>query len=524
MITKKATLGALLSKGYFPRELPPAFNTTSYASYARRAGTSWPKDLWTRCAKHSLARPGGLRRPLKIPNPVSYFNLAQILATNWETIRSHTWKQSLSTSRPYVLKQCTRAVVPRYHLKELSRIRVLRRRANYYLLRTDINQFYPTVYTHAIPWALHTKAASKARLKGGRTALIPLGDRIDKALRCMNEGQTLGIPIGPDSSLVVAEILLSAIDDMLCTSRGAGFSGFRHVDDYELSFQSLGAAEETLAELQELLASFELSLNPKKTSIVPLPQELSSAWAVELKSLPLRSRDTPVAQRNDILDFFSRAFELATHQPSDSILRYAVAHVQNLDVSSSAWRTFHNCLFSAMSADPSILPVALGTLHQVAQLGDHAVPKGPLSEVLAGIISRQVVKSSELAWAIWGALVWNVQLSTSAAQVIDKIEDDIVALLAMHADENQLFPRGSLSRSLWVGLAAQADALQGEHWLLAYEANQQGWLPCSAVSKDSTFAAMSNAGVSFYDVAGIEAQFPEAGRGAPGGTLWDSYA
>lgn len=62
-----ATLASLLAKGYFPRELPPPFNTLSYARYAKKFGPSWETGRWTRCVDHNLARPGGFRRPLKIP-------------------------------------------------------------------------------------------------------------------------------------------------------------------------------------------------------------------------------------------------------------------------------------------------------------------------------------------------------------------------------------------------------------------------------------------------------------------------
>lgn len=103
-----ATLLNLLGKGFFPRELPPPFNTNSFAAYAPTAAAGWSnavKRTWTRCATHNLARPGGLRRPLKIPNPISYFVLADIIASNWTTIKNHTWAVRLSASRPYVIRR-----------------------------------------------------------------------------------------------------------------------------------------------------------------------------------------------------------------------------------------------------------------------------------------------------------------------------------------------------------------------------------------------------------------------------------
>jgi hypothetical protein len=176
------------------------------------------------------------------------------------------------------MRSSARAVVSRYQVGELTRLRALRRRAARYLLVTDIDQFYPTIYTHAIPWALHTKVAAKAALKTGKVKKgAPLvGDLLDKTLQRMNDGQTHGIPIGPDTSLVIAEVLLAAADATLIAKHGSNLRGFRYVDDYELSFETLSSAEEALADLQAILSSYELLLNPRKTKIIALPQGLNS--------------------------------------------------------------------------------------------------------------------------------------------------------------------------------------------------------------------------------------------------------
>lgn len=161
---------------------------------------------------HNLARPGGLRRPLKVPNPVAYYVLAELISAHWADIRAHTWKRRLSASRPYVLTRSSRSVITRYHYGELPRLRSLRRRGHRYLLSSDIDQFYPSIYTHAIPWALHTKATCKAELRLPGKGAHLLGNQLDRATQAMNDGQTRGIPIGPDTSLVLAEILLTAVE------------------------------------------------------------------------------------------------------------------------------------------------------------------------------------------------------------------------------------------------------------------------------------------------------------------------
>ncbi len=41
-----SSLQALLEKGYFPRELPPPFNTDTFASFAFSHGAAWNTKSW----------------------------------------------------------------------------------------------------------------------------------------------------------------------------------------------------------------------------------------------------------------------------------------------------------------------------------------------------------------------------------------------------------------------------------------------------------------------------------------------
>jgi hypothetical protein len=352
-----------------------------------------------------------------------------------------------------------------------------------------------------------------------------LGNRIDAALRNLNDGQTVGIPIGPDTSLVAAEMLLAAVDQALLT-KFPRLTGFRYVDDYELSFPTLSDAEQILAELQGVLYGYELSLNPRKTRIVELPQGISDNWAVELGRFVIREKINPVGQRNDILSLFSRAYELSVANPEESVLRYAIARVQNIDISTDGWRSFQNCVLGAGASDASALHVALGTLYQVGARGGHVVAKSPLAEVFEKVIANHAGKGhgSEVAWALWGALAWKVPLSAAAARFISDIDDDIVALLALDADANLLFPVGALNKQNWTVIVNSQDVLKSEHWLLAYEAHRKNWLNCPSITAHAAFSGLYNAGVSFYDTAKNVPQFPPGARSLSGGDLASNYA
>jgi hypothetical protein len=509
----------LLERGYFPRELPPTFTTVNFASFvAAQGGTPPHLPGQTRCVSHNLGRPGGLRRALRPPNPFSYRVLCEEIEKHWPLIVAHLQGARLSASRPRATKVLGRAVVPRLQHSQLRILRARRWRGSRYLLKTDITQFYPSIYTHSIPWALHTKAVAKAAIGGP-----PLpGDYVDRMSRRLQWGQTVGIPIGPDTSFLIAELILTAVDATLSV-RLPALRGFRHIDDYELSFRRLADAEATLVELQSVLAEYELMLNPRKTVIIEMPHPLDEAWASELSRFPIRASRR--AKVTDFVGLFDRAIELARHHREQPVIRYATMRLRAEVVPSEGWRTFQNLIFNAATADPSALPAVLGVLFEVATKAGHTVHTGGLAETIESIIERHapLAHGSEVAWCVWAAIAFAIPLSTAAASAVSKMEDDVVALLALHADSNGLFPVGALDRARWATLVSAPDAVMADHWLLAYEANLKRWLPSPTIAADPGFSVVARAGVGFYDPAFAVPMFPAAALGIPGGTLGADY-
>jgi len=141
-----------------------------------------------------------------------------------------------------------------------------------------------------------------------------------------------------------------------------------------------------------------------------------------------------------------------------------------------------------------------------------------LGEVFEGVIETQGPRQegSEVAWALWGCIAWGISLSADAGRILGGMDDDVVALLALEAESRQLLPNGALDKTGWSTAVNHADALTGEHWLLAYEALRQGWLQSPVLAGDPVFLAMANAGVGFYDTTQNRPQFPAAAGKIPG--------
>jgi hypothetical protein len=221
------TLETILGRGFLPNELPPPFNSLSFGKFAAAfSGSPLPFDTsankTSRPEVFNLARAGTFRRELAIVNPVHYALLAECIVSNWPQIQKLTRSQ-LSLTLPAITPE-GRAISRKTPLDLLPRQRAEVRSLGRYLLRADVARFYPSVYTHSIPWAIHGKAFAKANRDNRHW-----GNKLDMLQRNCQDGQTNGIPVGPDTSLVISELLLCRVDKRLADRR---IKGLRYMDDY----------------------------------------------------------------------------------------------------------------------------------------------------------------------------------------------------------------------------------------------------------------------------------------------------
>lgn len=516
------TAEALVRKGYLPRELPPAFASDDLGAHV--AGLEPPpgRPQWTECARHNLARVSGFRRPLKIPNPRSFVELARLVEELWPELESHVGRQSFAISRPVVTRTAERALRPRYRFGQQPRFRARTWAGRRYVLKTDISQFYSSIYTHSIAWALEGKGQAKARL--GQREPATSGDRLDKAIRAGCGGQTVGVPIGPDTSFLVAELVLSAIDARLLRDV-PNLSGFRYIDDYELAFRTRSEAEFGLVALEAALAEYELSINIAKTEISELPEPFDVTWTHEIAAFEVRA-GSATQTGNDLLALFSRAAELAKEKPG--ALKYALLKSRGVDIPKSFWPVMQSLVWSAASSEPTTVPAALDLLLAKSHELSEPVNIDQASDVLDGlaVVNAAVHNSSEVVWVLWAAISLQAPLSAESASRVSEVEDNFAALLALQADELGLLPAGSLDRTKWQNLVAAEGALLGPDWLLAYEGVQKGWLDTDDddIAADPFFSQLSDRGVRFFNPNVDRTPFTGPAGPLPGSQVPDDYA
>lgn len=148
-----------------------------------------------------------------------------------------------------------------------------------FLIKADIKNFYPSIYTHSIAWAIHGK--SFIRKPANLYNYKLLGNRLDRLFQRANDGCTNGVPIGPVVSDVIAEIVASAVDRIFTKSvKAAGLNceAVRFKDDYRILVNTESDAKRAIKFLQAALKEYNLEINEEKTGISRLPDGLFRGW------------------------------------------------------------------------------------------------------------------------------------------------------------------------------------------------------------------------------------------------------
>lgn len=506
-----------LSRGYFPKEVQPTFVSSSFADYCDTVSDGALSALlagksWTDPVRHNLARPGGLRRVLSMPNPLSYLGIARTVGAHWPSELAPIIASGTIGGSKLVKSAGPRAVEAATKGDDLEALKATSREGSRYILHADVQNFYPSVYTHSIDWAIHTKAAAKASLASGTKTP---GSAIDKAFRSAQGGQTIGIPVGPDTSLVVAECIMTRIEQDL-VAKLPRLRGYRFWDDFELAFGSLGEVEKGLAVLQESLSEYELNLNPRKTRILELPDPHFDAGLFEFGNWDL---SPSTKQRHSLLGYFDELFRCIAANRGSHVAAFAVARLRSVSILPTNWSMVQSNLLQLLVVEPSCARFVAEIIGRASASGV-VVRKQAIADATEALATKHapLAHGSEIAWALWICLANGVVISAPTAAAVSSMSDNLVALLALHARAIGLVP-SALDTSGWETYMNAAE-LRDANWLICYEASIKGWLPSVGgvdhMAGDPFFSALRTNGVSFYDVTKLTLSSPVVAVGAGG--------
>jgi hypothetical protein len=285
----------LIQNGYFPENyiLPPCFVVSEYPKKAKlffkvKKKKYVPKR--TEYVKVHFPKSELTDRTFGIIDPEIYNDIAFHISKNWKTILNTIFSSKNAVSAysfpiPIDAKNHGRISFFRsgrmiYEFISMVDDDISSMAYKYnYIVKADIKNFYPSIYTHSIAWALHGKKNIKIPSNMSNYNLI--GNRLDKLFQNANDGCTNGVPIGPVVSDITAEIIASAVDIELTKfikKANIDCEMIRFKDDYRILVKSESDGKTAIKFLQSALKEYNLELNDEKTKISMLPDGLFREW------------------------------------------------------------------------------------------------------------------------------------------------------------------------------------------------------------------------------------------------------
>lgn len=337
-ITADELYEGFLAYGFFAEKLPPVFSSIQFFDYCKKMPASFTYDRDEYISFRTM-RNISIPRQMGIPTPMSYQRLCAILRDNWSNIQQHfhtqTYGQKFRISRIHIRKEYDTKRIFEMNYKNWRvdgnpefELLINEKLLSRYLVKADISNCFPSIYSHSIPWALVGKKQAKDTI--GDYSLWY--NKIDKACQDLKYGETHGLLIGPHASNLVSELILTVVDKQLYDQ---GYRFVRNIDDYDCYVNSHECAMRFLKELEETLGKFDLPLNHKKTQIIELPIGIEKNWKHLINALPTVGV-SGVVDYPQVNAFIDTAFRLASETNNIAVINYAIKKLAGYKISDNA--------------------------------------------------------------------------------------------------------------------------------------------------------------------------------------------
>lgn len=498
----------IIKEGFFNKELPSEFNSRSLADELLQIDVSKSKlsnkgvNKWAKLVQYSIPKKNKFRRIAAIPHPLHYIKLSKVIEDSWSELETHYEKSKVSLTK---LELTSGKLKNKYNFSEKQNIRLENLSFNKYILSIDVNRYYPSIYSHSIPWALHTKAIAKEHSKD----MSYLGNKIDLEIRNMQDGQTMGIPIGPLTSAIIQEIIGTAIDDEFQILMGKEIPGFRYTDDMEYYFNTLEEANKALSVITKILKDYNLDTNAEKTRILQLPLEIDAAWVYFFKNFKFKNsqhREKQIfLQKGDLKEYFNQIFKYHIEVDDKGISKYALKVLRNRIIYKENWSMFQSLLLQTALVDTTVIPIVFEIIEAYKYKG-YQMDFAKLSLFVHSILNENLDLNNdyEIIWALSFSNKLKISIDKDTTAKLCKYDNALVNILVMVLNDANLIHESADFYTYKSFIAS--NNLYDENWIFLYECCINNWL-----DKDSTILNNDNffKQLSLYNISFVSADYSE---------------
>lgn len=490
----------LLGRGLFADKLPPMFTSEPFMRFwaERKQGCKEVRSDWI---SFSYIRNVGIKRDFGIPSPFAYEKLVRHISACWDEIR-------------LVLRDCTRG-----HPYRISRIHIRKRKdtnslfsmnyhcwpieedplpalmiGNRFVVNCDISRCFPSIYTHALDWAILGKERAKENTHG---KVCLWSHNLDGYAMGTTNGETHGLLVGPHASNLLSELILTRVDKELFKK---GYRFLRRIDDYCCYVDSEAQGRSFILDLEAELHVYGLSTNQKKTKVRKLPLAMAEDWVAVLKN-NVPSGDA--VRKKDVERFIDTAIAIMGESDNSSTLSYAFGVLSGLPMGYWAREYYGDISLHLAYALPYLLPFLEERVIEAAKIPTDRI------KTFANLLYHKSLEERDYlsaAYAVYYAMRYDFEIDELSTQTgttsLLKADDCILCTCALEYSRRRRLPtlRDSLIEHA-LELAKDEGDFQ-RNWLFAYEALSVRQMPAFA---NGAWRAIKRKRISFIDRAYLDA-------------------
>jgi len=524
-MTYESRLQALLGKGYFPKELPRAFTTSDFGVHAVEVLAEWraskvftenaPKSKVSgkkkeksfnygvkECSIEIISAPkkGHERRDIHLTHPIPQALLSHEISFNWATFLKYLSSETHSIDKLNISD---------YEVRGLSEIDFgLHRRKKAYIeaqsdwiVKTDITRYYPSIYTHSLAWACYGKENVKKNRNFYEGSLI---DRVDQLIRAANRNQTVGIPVGPETSRIVAELIGRHVDKEVCSASARINPAYvdRLQDDWFVGTSDRETAEVTLAAISKCYRAYGLEINGSKTSLTQVGALVDDEEVSEIRGFLSAIRFSLSGYR--LTEFINLVERMHVRNPKSAAISYAISVLEGLKFDRDDVENIESFLLKAALISPGSMARICSLLLNI-NFRSRYVSHRRIGQRVKELANRnaELGNSYELIWLLW--ILRGLRIKTSSRKISEFVEQQVssslsLILLDMRNQSTFLSP---LPVDRWLEGLDDISCRGDSRWLLAYEGFRHGWLSdTKSLMSKPFFGPMATRNVVFYDPRG----------------------
>ena len=504
-------LSCLIQTAYLPKELPPIITSRHFSKFCLDEFVFLEGQLGsllklsTKYDTFTAPRSETGRRNLALVHPLGQLPISLLITKHRSTIRKMLVNDGASfyESNENIKKRLAFSGLNfeswRAATKDLYSLFPI-------VLKADISRFFYTIYTHSIPWAVLGKDKAKQWHFNNPTNLKKhWSSDFDRALQVCQSRETFGIPVGPDTSRIIAEILMCG---MYSTTKlgeilGGGKS-IRLVDDILIGFNDEEAAYAALTKLRSIFWTYNLQLNEAKTGVFRTKTLHDPKWKIDFESLVISESDEK-QQRKQIYLVLDMALHFCTETKSSTPANWASARISQIKNNDYNFDVILEVLFRLARDFPkSISHVCSFFINNQALCLKNNRSK--LIELnLKNLLKLHIRYGHdfEIAWCLLASSVMKITWQKDELMSLDILPHSVVLAILGLMNEKHLL-KFSFNSWAWKKKLKETGAL-GEYWLPYYEAVRRGWTKdkkmVAAIKSQPVFAKMLAAKITFLEDA-----------------------